>query len=664
MAYGLKLSPPRLVMTRFGERSVQQAVPTQEFWAAWRERKQALQDNGYSVSKTGDAWVVSLWQQATTEAERAAAKAASHATDAEIDISVPAGRALLPYQKAGVAYALAHDATLIGDEMGLGKTIQAIAVANQTHAKRVLVLCPASLKLNWRNEIRAWQTEALPITVVNARDAIDSNTSGWVIINYDIAQRYPALKQIAWDLVIFDECHRLKNAKAQRTKFLFGYKARGVPNTPKYQPESKPLEAKRRLLLTGTPIVNRPAELFPLLHYLDPQRWGSFMSYGKRYCAAHHNGYGWDFSGASNLPELQDRLRSTCLIRRLKKDVLTELPPKRRQVITIETDDNTRLHGLVMRETETQARLDTEIARARTAVLEAEAVGDEAAYRRAVEKLNDLETCAFTEMSKIRHELAVAKVPQILEHLAEVNGDHKIVIFAHHRDVVEQLIAGMETGTVVSITGDTPIEKRQEAVERFQNDPAVTRFVGNIQAAGVGLTLTAASHVVFAELDWVPGNMTQAEDRCHRIGQHDSVLVQHLVVDGSLDARMAHILIAKQDVIDKALDVESEFEFDTYVPRPTPARSTSLPEVRVTAEQKQAVHQVLRLLTGMDADHATVRNDIGFNGGDTNFGHALAANETLTDRQAAAAMKMVRKYKRQYSPSLYQAMYEGGEVHV
>ena len=159
----------------------------------------------------------------------------------------------------------------------------------------------------------------------------------------------------------------------------------------------------------------------------------------------------------------------------------------------------------------------------------------------------------FEKMSEVRHETALKKVPDVIDHLTEIN--HQVVVMAHHKNVVDGIKQGLEaTGkTVVTLTGDCNQTHRQKSVDTFQAGKADV-FIGTIGAAGVGITLTKASHVVFAELDWVPGNMSQAEDRCHRIGQDNSVLVQHLVVDGSIDARLAKVLVKKQKVLDKTLD--------------------------------------------------------------------------------------------------------------
>ena len=182
-------------------------------------------------------------------------------------------------------------------------------------------------------------------------------------------------------------------------------------------------------------------------------------------------------------------------------------------------------------------------------------------------KDGDFETPEFGEMSKVRKEVAVAKIPFILDHVREALEElEKLVLFVYHHEVVDALKTSLGD-SCVSVDGRTKNEDRQAAVDRFQSDPSCKVFVGTIRAAGVGITLTAASNVIFGELDWVPGNVTQSEDRCHRIGQTDTVFVRHLVLEDSLDERMAQIIVEKQEVIDKALDT---------APKPIEA-----PEIRV-----------------------------------------------------------------------------------
>jgi SWI/SNF-related matrix-associated actin-dependent regulator 1 of chromatin subfamily A len=273
------------------------------------------------------------------------------------------------------------------------------------------------------------------------------------------------------------------------------------------------------------PIVNRPIELWPILQAIDPGGIGkNFMGFARRYCNAHQNGYGWDFTGASNLGELQMKLRTSCMVRRLKQDVLKELPAKRRQIVVIPPTGSAL--KAVQAEKDAFDKLNVP-------------------YEEAAEELTS-RTVAFEFISKVRHATAVAKIPYVISFLEDAmeDNDNKIVLMIHHHDVAHKVAEAFPGSAIV--TGETNINKRDAEVVRFQNDPKCRLFIGSIQAAGVGITLTASSHVVFGELDWVPGNVSQAEDRCHRIGQTDSVLVQHLVFDDSIDARMAEIIVQKQ----------------------------------------------------------------------------------------------------------------------
>jgi SNF2 family DNA or RNA helicase len=560
-----------------------------------------------------------------------------------VDVPAPAGLKYLPYQLAGIMYALAHACVLFGDEMGLGKTIQAIGTINaDATIRRILVICPASLKLNWMRELKRWLVRQFTIQIAQGSWCHPEATD-ITIINYDIVSKHiDAINRTEWDMVIIDEMHYLKNPKAQRTQAVLGVES-------KKDKAAKPgITARRRIGLTGTPIPNRPVEGYPIFHYLAPAEFPKFWGYAMRYCDGRQNGYGWDFTGASNLPELQEKLRASCMIRRLKKDVLTELPAKRRAVIELACDS-----GAVARETEAWEAQQEMLANLRAAVELAKASDNPNDYRTAVDALKEALQVAFTEMARMRHDTAVEKIPYVIEHLKNVTEEgHKVVVFAHHHDVIKAIAA--EFGhSAVTVFGETSMSARQAAVDRFQKEPECLLFIGGIQAAGVGLTLTAASHVVFAELDWVPGNVSQAEDRCHRIGQRDMVLVEHLVLEGSLDARMARILVEKQEVIDSALDKE--------IPPPVApvkaderaaSEGTTLAQLEreahtMTPEEISNILAGLRQLVALDSDRALQRNGVGFNQADTFIGHRLAAMDYLTPKQAALGAKLVNKYRRQ-----------------
>ncbi len=509
--------------------------------------KDAPKEAGFRWDPSAKQWWTPNWQTAEQLIEHAdesarsaialkragmqAALEQSRAMDAPIEIPVPPGKELRGYQKAGVAYALAHQTTLIADEMGVGKTIQALALVNADPTiHTVLIICPASVKLNWRREAKAWLTRPMSVGIVGE----GLPYTDVVIINYDRLRKHRAgLRRQVWDLLVCDESHLIKNANAIRTAEVFGQRA----YAPKNREKIDPIPARRRLFLTGTPILNRPIELWPLL---KSQGW-EWLSFVTRFCNGHQTKYGWDVSGASNLDELQQRLRSELMIRRLKRDVLTELPPKQRQVIELSANG---AEGLVQAEIAILRRSNPTVS--------------EEDFLEAVARMQQTDFAAFGELSRLRHETALAKVPAVIEHLVEaIESSQKLILFGHHKDALTQIRAGLTQAGIKSVmlTGDmTRMEDRQRSVDSFQNDPSVQVFIGTIGAAGVGITLTASSHVVFAELDWVPGNMSQAEDRAHRIGQTDSVLVQHLVFEGSLDAAIAQTLVRKQQIIEQALD--------------------------------------------------------------------------------------------------------------
>ena len=571
----------------------------------------------------------------------------SRATDADIVVPAPDGLEYLPFQRAGIAYAASRPSTLVGDEMGLGKTIQALGVINSDDTiVNTLVICPKAVTLNWGREAEKWLVRPTRIEVVAGTKADFPVHQGVTILNYDILHAHRAsIDAVAWDLLIVDEAHYLKNKKARRTKCVLGAKAK---RDGKWVDSPAPIAAKRRIFLTGTPIVNRPVELWPIVQSIDPSGLGkNFMKFAKRYCNARQGSWGWDFTGSSNLDELQRRVRSSVLVRRLKKDVLTELPAKRRQVIAVPANGAT---GAVRAETDAWDRYEDEITELRAAVALSEASEDKAAYDEAVRQLKDRTQAAFSEIAKLRHETALAKVPAVIDHITEtLEAVDKVVVFAHHRDVISAIRDAFHEECVV-ITGATSAQDRQDCVDAFQTSPACRVFIGNVQAAGVGITLTAAAHVIFAELDWVPGNLSQAEDRCHRIGQHDSVLVQHLVIDGSLDARIAHAVVAMQAVIDRALD-EDPGKIEALQIPVIPGEAKAIVDrsgkpIELSDEQVTAIHAALGELAAR-CDGARELDGAGFNALDTTIGRSLATSPRLSLKQADLGRRIVLKYHRQ-----------------
>ena len=546
---------------------------------------------------------------------------ASRATDAQIDIPAPEGLTYLPFQKAGIQFASARKNTLIGDEMGLGKGIETLGFLNANPTlKKILIVVPAGLKLNWQRELTKWLVHPLSIGIANGKDF---PTTDIVIASYSIMSKHKEiLRSTRWDLLVADEAHNLRNSRTIRAKQVFGDWDK---DKKKYVLD--PLVARRTLFLTGTALVNKPIELWPLVNYLDKNTFGNFWSYTKTFCDAVQDTYGWDMSGASNLEELQRKLRGSVMIRRLKKDVLKELPPKRHQVIVLPPDGNV---AAIKAERQAIATLAEK-------------------YDISIEDLHKGKAIKFTEMAGIRHATAVAKAPAVVEHVKGVlESEDKVVVFVHHHDVCD-IIQDAFADCCVVRTGETGMKAGQEAVDQFQGNPNIKVFIASIQAS-IGVNLTAASVGIFAEQDWVPGIMAQASDRLHRIGQQNSVLLQYLVLDGTIDVTMTERLVEKQAILDAAMDNEIP-ELEKGEVKVTPIAKEDM----LLSKQVDAVHRGLKLLSGM-CDGAMEEDGCGFNRLDTRFGKSLAGQQSLSVRQALVGQKMILKYKRQLPGDLYDVI--------
>lgn len=585
---------------------------------------------------------------------------ASSAVNADIHVPAPDGLSYMGFQKAGIAYASCRSGTLIADEMGLGKTIQALGLVNYDRSiESVLVICPASLKLNWEREAKKWLVRDMSVGVADSRSFPDRD---FVIINYDILDRHiSSIRNRRWDLVVLDEAHYIKNPEAKRTKLVLGEK-RWDAARESWQVVQPPIPARIRLALTGTPILNRPQEMWSMVEWcmMDvpawrrPEHFRSRTRFWARYAGYRQGRYGWEFSGPQNLQELQREARLHFMIRRTKNQVLEDLPPKRRQVIEISSEGYERV---LQREREAFERQHQMLAEAEEAMILAKVAGDEQAYHDAVRQLREAYSVSFEEMSRVRHEVGLATVEAAESLLSDViESLDKVVVFAHHHDVIDRVmeIASEVCGSknaAVKLVGGMSASAKQDAVDRFQSDPEVKVFVGSITAAGVGINLTAASHVIFVELDWVPANISQAEDRCHRIGQKDSVTVQHIVLEGSLTARMAKVLVEKQTTIQQAMEKGELGPFSGEVVTPADAVNEITAKAKIMTrdawkEQAAAMsqHQIRLVRMFLQALDGT-----GFNRIDAGLGHRLASmpEEQFSPGLAALGKMICRKYWRQ-----------------
>ena len=450
----------------------------------------------------------------------------------------PKGLKYLPYQRAGIEFASGRDAVLIADEMGLGKTIQAIGAINNTpDARNILILCPKSLKQNWLREMEKWDVKGL--TIEYNRDGKVFPSSDVVILNYDVVKKFrDEIDAREWDVLVCDESHYLKGPKSSRTRSVLGHGKK-----------ISPIIARKRIFLSGTPVVNRPIDLWTTVNACDPNNeiFGHYMRFIKNYCDAFYDGFGWQTRGASNLDELQTKLRSTFMIRRLKKDVLTELPNKRRQVIVLPLNGADKF---VTAENQLRFQQDQIQKDLEKALRE----GD----LNTVAQLKTQRGYVIQEIAKARVDIGVAKVPYVVEHVRNALTQGRVVLFAHHHlvfDHIEELLSkGKDPVKMVKVVGNVSANNRQKAIDDFQSGKA-DLFLGGLRAASEGINLTKSHHVIFAEQDWTDAIMQQAEDRCHRIGQVHNVLVQQLVLDESYDCNMAHKIHEKGHIADLTLNV-------------------------------------------------------------------------------------------------------------
>ena len=490
-------------------------------------------------------------EQAELEQQQANRQHMSRATEAQVAID-GLGGTLRPFQAAGVAYALDTQRTFIADEMGLGKTIEALATIEAAQAYPALVVCPASVKFNWEREARQWLPHrSVAVLSTTEREArADLN-----VINYDILGRLLpkdkagrlASQRPRFEAVVLDESQYIKNAKAKRTQ------------------HAKTLAegARLRLCLSGTPIDNRPFELVSQLDFLDRLAdFGGFWPFVERYCDPARHPHGWDFTGAANLGELHERLRGLCYIRRLKIDVLPELPAKQRVYVPVEM---TNRREYKRAEKATITWLGKQAARHQS-FLDSIAHLSKAEQRRRITKHAQqareraARAEALVRIETLKQVCAKGKMAAIEEWIETfVESGEKLVIFAWHQDLIEELATRWQAP---SITGKTHSKRRQAIVDAFQHDPDEQLVFLNLQAGGVGLTLTAASNALFVELGWTPTSHDQAEDRCHRLGQHDSVTAWYLIAKDTIDEEIYGLLESKRRVVEAMTEGTEEVQIE------------------------------------------------------------------------------------------------------
>jgi SWI/SNF-related matrix-associated actin-dependent regulator 1 of chromatin subfamily A len=435
-----------------------------------------------------------------------------------IDYSPYDSRPPMDHQKIAIEKLLANDKFILADDMGLGKTTSAVIASLESGAKKVLIVCPASLKINWQREIGNYSDKK--VLIVEGRKW--GSTFDYYIINYDIIKNYHTtdksedsddyklLVNAKFDLAIVDEAHYISNATANRTRLLNDV----LDQIPKVW------------LLTGTPMTSRPINYFNLLKIVESPLTLNWQSYVRRYCKGYQFNVGnrkvWNTSGASNLDELRERTKNIVL-RRMKTDIL-DLPEKIVTPVFVELSSK---------------MYDEEL---------------EEFTRITNDKKND-ETISVTlnRLMKIRQLIAYEKIPYTCELIDKCIEQGKKVIVLTNFTMSLDMIHEKYKKNSVTLDGRMNKDKRQENVDRFQTDDKIKVFIGNIKAAGVGITLTAAEVVIMNDLSFVPADHSQGEDRAYRYGQKNSVLVYYPVFENTVEKIIYNILQKKKNVIDQVM---------------------------------------------------------------------------------------------------------------
>ena len=427
-----------------------------------------------------------------------------------------------PYQKEGVRMIEKFNGRiLLADSMGLGKTLQSLwSLKRNAEWLPALIVTPASVKYQWEYEsnhhtgMRASICEGQKPPRFNRQNF--SLQSPLTIINYDILTYWISyLKKLNFKTIIFDESQMLGNPKTKRTKAAKSI-AKNIPHI---------------MCLSGTPFENNLEQLFSTLNILWPKEFNSFWSFAQKHCNPKWTPWGWNFSGSSNLPELNKRLKSLGMIRRLKEDVLKDLPPKVRRIYPCELSNPDEYREA---STNFMGWLKKNMAH----------------KIRSASKSEKLVQVGY--LLRLAAKLKIRSVVDWANRFLE-DTDEKLIMFTVHQKAIGVLKRRINAQSVI-VDGTITGRNRKIAVDQFQNDPKTRLFIGNIEAAGKGINLTAASTVGFTEISWRPGSHIQAEDRPHRIGQTETVWINYLIAGETLEEDLCKLLQKKQEVISAVLD--------------------------------------------------------------------------------------------------------------
>lgn len=444
---------------------------------------------------------------------------------------------LFTHQVEGIAFLLGRRRALLADDMGLGKTRQSVlAMVEAEDEGPYLVICPASIKRNWEREIKIVLPNAEPVVVGPAPLPIKDHND-WVIINYELlGKNLETLLEYDWRGVVFDEAHYLKNHQSQRSQNAAKL-VQTIENNPVIH------------ALTGTPMTNRPRDLFPLLQLLAHPLGKSFLSFAKRYCEAYKGDFGWVADGASNLEELTVQLHGV-MLRRTKDEVL-DLPPKVRTWFDVQLHPFAIDHyNNILREVFSKVDM-IEVLDETSAALEMSSE-DQTDLDESIDT-TDLGN-AMGRVTQVRRAIAFIKCKHTIKFVENaLEQGEKVIIFTSFLNTMERFRKHFKDRAVY-VSGNVPTHARQDRVDQFQNDENIRVFVANMHIAGVGINLTAARQVVFNDLDWVPANHWQAEDRAYRIGQTGTVNVTYMIANGTIDSFVKTVLETKAALMESIVE--------------------------------------------------------------------------------------------------------------
>jgi len=467
---------------------------------------------------------------------------ASKALECSYQPPAPPGMEYMPFQSAGIRYGLDRTNFLIGDQPGTGKTVSAVGFSNAIGAEKILVLCPASVRPQWVKHIADWSTirRVRSYPVMKSADGV-SPFANYTVISYDLAriqEIHHALMAFRYDLLILDEAHYLKTTDARRTRATFGglrqvrdeKRPAGYINEFGYSGDLAE-RSERILALTGTPLPNRPRECYNLARHLcwDAIDWQSEEAFKHRYNPSFTWPSGRIEERKGRLPELRARLRCNFMVRRLKKDVLPQLPEEQYELTYIEPN------GAIKKVLRAESMLEVD-----------------------PDCLEEINAKIWGQISTVRKEMGIAKVPRVVEHIKMLldGGLEKVLVAIHHREVADQLEVKLASYGVVVINGGTTPVQKEKRKQQFINNPDIKVCLGQFQACGVGTDGLQQScfHIVLAEASWVWGDNEQIFDRLHRHGQRFPVFGQFLVAPGSLDERIIGKAIEKFHTTHETLD--------------------------------------------------------------------------------------------------------------